>query len=108
MGSIHRDVPEGGGVRAVKALKLPAVDRPEEPPVQLIGALKALSSGKASEHQQGLAWDYIVRNLSGVKQQSFRADDALSMAFMEGRRFVGSQMLSIVTIDTARLKKDDT
>lgn len=74
------------------------------PDLGQVGAIKALSNGQASEHQQSLAWAFILRALCGIQQQSFRKDDALGMAFMEGRRFVGSQLLSIASINTETMK----
>lgn len=94
-------------MRRVKALPLPAVDKPIEPELAQIGAIKALSTGKASEHQQGLAWNLILRALCGVQLPSYRSDaDTHAMAFMEGRRWVGSQLLSLATINTTSMKDD--
>lgn len=94
-------------VKRVRALALPAVDAPLSPGLPEAAAIKALAAGKASEHQQQLAWNLIVRGCSGVQLPSFRGGgDALGMAFMEGRRFVGSQLLSIASIDTSRMKDD--
>lgn len=94
--------------RRVRALPLPAVDAPIAPNIAEITAIKALSLGNASEHQQHMAWGLILRGASGVQCQSFRANDALGMAFAEGRRFVGSQLLTISQIDTSTMKRDDT
>lgn len=98
----------GATPRRLRALALPPVDKPAEPTLAEVAAIKALSTGKASEHQQGIAWNFILRRAAGIQEQSFRSNDALGMAFKDGRRFVGIQLLTISQIDTSTMKKDDT
>ncbi len=87
-------------------LPQPAVDDRYPPTKTEIHALRAFTNGKASEHQQGIVLDLILHKLAAVGAQSFRKDDALGMAFMEGRRFVGSQLVTIAAIDTTSMKDD--
>lgn len=91
--------------RRVRALPAPPVDQAPSATLAQIGALKALAAGKASEHQQGLAWAFILRAACGVQAQSFRADP-YATAFMEGRRFAGSVLLTLSMTDTTSLKDD--
>jgi hypothetical protein len=93
--------------RRIRALPPPAVDEAPRPDLPQIGAIKSLAAGTASEHQQRLAWDFILREAAAIKAQSFRSNDALGMAFMEGRRFVASTLLTIANIDTTTMKDDD-
>lgn len=92
--------------RRIRALPAPLVDKAPDATLPQIGALKALAAGTASKHQQALAWEYILRSASGVQSQSFRSDP-YQTAFMEGRRFVGSVLLTLSNIDTTTMKDDN-
>jgi hypothetical protein len=77
------------------------VGEPHEPPLydnSVIAAIRALSSGAASEAQQKTAWDWIVYQASGYFDLSYRPgeDGRRATDFMEGRRFVGAQMLKML------------
>ena len=89
----------------VKALAAPPVDRAPIASIHQVSALKALSTGKASEHQQNLAWEFILRRACAVQAQSFRSDPQQT-AFMEGRRFAGSVLLTLASIDVSTMKDD--
>ena len=93
--------------RRVRAISQPAVDQAAPVSLPEAEAIKALAYGRASEHQQLVAWQFITQRAGPVQAQSFRANDAIGMAFMEGRRFVGSQLITIAAIDI-KLVKDDT
>lgn len=93
--------------KRIRALPVPPVDKAPEASLPQIGALKALSAGTASDHQQRLAWEFIIRGACAIQAQSFRAGDPYAMAFMEGRRFAGSTLLTLANIDTTTMKDDD-
>lgn len=93
--------------RRVRALPVAPVDKAPEATLPQIGALKALAAGTASQHQQRLAWEFILRSACAVQAQSFRPNDPNATAFMEGRRFVGSALLTLANIDTTTMKDDD-
>lgn len=61
-------------------------------------ALKALAAGAATGPQQRLAYGFILHALAGVDRSSFVPEDdgGLTMAWREGRRFVGRHMRRIV------------
>lgn len=66
-----------------------------------IAAVKALSRGEATPDQQLHALRYIVETLSGYYDISFRPEPdggALGMAFHEGRRFVGAQLVKMTKL----------
>lgn len=66
---------------------------------RIIYAIRALKAGTASEAQQQIAWDWIVYYASGYNELSYRPDEAggeRATIFMEGRRFVGAQMLKML------------
>lgn len=89
----------------IRPLPAPPVDKAPDATIQQIGALKALAGGRASPHQQNMAWDFILRSACAIQAQSFRPDPQQT-AFMEGRRFVGSVLLTLANIDTTTMKDD--
>lgn len=60
-------------------------------------ALKAMAQGNAQPHQQQVLLDWLIKEASGVGVQSFRAGDSHATAFAEGRRFVGVQLVHLMT-----------
>lgn len=74
-------------------------------------ALQALYYGRATEDQQREAFAYIVQKLCGVGEPSFRPPEidprGLSMAFAEGKRFVGLQLLKFAQLNLALLREKD-
>ena len=76
--------------------------QPHEPPLydnSIIAALRALATGTANDGQQKKAWDWIVYQVSGYNELSYRPTEAggeRATIFMEGRRFVGAQMLKML------------
>jgi hypothetical protein len=75
---------------------------PHEPPIyddQTIAAIRALYTGTANEGQQVRAWNWIVYFAAGYHDLSYRPggeDGRRASDFMEGRRFVGAQMLKLL------------
>lgn len=93
-------------MRQIKPLKIRAVDEPAPFDAAIAAAMQGLSRGQASEHQQRIAYDWLLREAAGIGQQSFRAGDSHATAFMEGRRFVAAQMVALTMIDIQKLKDD--
>lgn len=95
---------------------MPALPRrtgqPHEPTQyddQIIAAVRALHSGTANEGQQKAAWDWIVYRASGYNDLSYRPggeDGRRASDFMEGRRFVGAQMLKLLQPILTRKQKE--
>jgi hypothetical protein len=83
-------------VKRVSQFKLRAVNEPAPFDELIRGGLKALQAGTATAHQQGAVLDWIVKEASGIGAPSYR-DDPYATAFAEGRRFVGIQILDILT-----------
>lgn len=92
----------------MKRLTIPPVDAPAPFDVLIAASIKALAAGKASEHQQGIAYDWIMKQAAGIGSQSYRGGDSHATAFMEGRRFVAAQLLALQAIDIEKLKKATT
>lgn len=66
-------------------------------PVGVRQAVRALGEGKAAEHQQQLALNWILLDLCGVKDSCFREGKPDTTAFLEGRRFVGLILAKVMT-----------
>src|SRR3990167_2567817 len=83
-------------------MTLPRTGAPHEPPEHdntIVAALRAVAGGIADETQQKKAWDWIVYHISGYLDLSYRPSEAggeRATTFMEGRRFVGAQMLKML------------
>ena len=69
-------------------------------------ALQALAEGKASEHQQKRALDWIITKASGAYDMSFRPDNERVTAFAEGKRFVGLSIIHELKINVGKLRRD--
>ena len=91
----------------LKRVQPPPVDTPADFSIADHAALKAVYGGTANEAQQKRAMDWIIKHASGVGAQSYRSDPHAT-AFMEGRRFVGMQLMALFTMTTEELKKRTT
>lgn len=66
-----------------------------------VAAIRALARGEATVAQQVHALQYIVETLAGYYDISFRPEPdggAMGMAFHEGRRFVGAQLVKLTKL----------
>lgn len=82
---------------------LPAADDPAAWTPAIAIAIKCLKTGTATDAQQIRAFDWIVHAASAKNLQSYRADP-YGTAFMEGRRFVGAQIMGMVEIDLEKVE----
>ena len=57
-----------------------------------VQAVRALQRGEATERQQVLALEYMIR-AAGTHDQSYRPGDPHATAFAEGRRWVGNTLI---------------
>ena len=57
-----------------------------------VQAVRALYNGTATERQQRMALDYMIRAF-GTHDISYRVDDPLATAFCEGKRFAGTTLV---------------
>jgi len=72
------------------------------------GAIQALNRGDADEAQQQHALRYIVESICSCYDASFRpgaADGDRATAFAEGKRFVGLQIVKLIKLNLAALRK---
>lgn len=66
----------------------------------LVMAMRALQDGVATDSQQKLALDWIIRKASNLYDMSYRLPEdggSSGTDFHEGRRFVGSQIVKMLT-----------
>lgn len=66
-------------------------------------AIRACLAGNANEGQQKRAMDWIITQASNLYDMSYRPEvqgGALAMAFAEGRRFVGNQIVKMTRPET--------
>lgn len=70
------------------------------------GAMQALARGKAAEHQQKLALDYIIQTIAGTYDAHYHAgpDGARNTDFALGRAFVGQQIVKLLKLNLTALR----
>lgn len=80
------------------------------PPVPVTVALKALHAGAASPEQQRMALVWIVNIAAATQGLSYQPghDGDRDTCFMEGRRFVGRQILDEIELPAETLRKRNT
>lgn len=69
-------------------------------------ALKALEAGTADADQQQRALHWIVHAGARVNRMSFDPDSPRGSDFAEGRRFLGLQILRLVTTPVEDLERE--
>jgi hypothetical protein len=70
-----------------------------------IQALRAVHSGEATARQQRLFFNYAMR-ASGYSDNSYRPGDSHATAFAEGKRWIGTTLIWMLTVAPARTDKD--
>lgn len=71
-----------------------------------VGAIKACIAGEARPDQQQRAMSWIINKAAMTYDQSFAGPGQSDvMAFIEGRRSVGNQIVKLSKIDLAALNK---
>lgn len=87
--------------------KLPAAApwKPTEWEPADVAAIQALVRGDASPEQQRRAIDYIIKDIAGTYDLSYRPDSERDSTFAEGKRFVGLQIVKAVNLNLARIKQ---
>lgn len=69
-------------------------------PAHITGALKALSNGNANDGQQKNALKWIIEDLCGTYDMSFRPASVRDSDFAEGKRHVGNQIVRQLKLKT--------
>jgi hypothetical protein len=89
-----------------KPLDIPQPFEPYEwaSDLPFVYALKALHEGKATEEQQRLILDKLMK-LTGYYDLSYRPDSDRNTAFAEGKRFIGAQVVKMVNLSSAVIEQ---
>ena len=70
-------------------------------------ALKALYAGEATAYQQRLALQIIINKLSRAQDLPYIPGSFDETAFLNGRAFVGQQLLKYFNLPVGKLKEDN-
>lgn len=70
-----------------------------------VAAIQALTRGEATADQQRRAVDYIIRDIAGTYDMSYRPSSDRDTAFAEGKRFVGLQIVKAVNLNLAAIRQ---
>lgn len=68
-----------------------------------VSALQALARGDADADQQKRALDWIIRKAALTYDVSFQPESDRATAFAEGRRFVGLEVVKLLSLSTRDL-----
>lgn len=68
-------------------------------------AFKALARGEATADQQKHALNFLVNELAGTYDLSYRPERPYDTSFAEGKRHVGLQVVKLLNVDLMRLKQ---
>ena len=90
--------------REFKPLPQVPATQPAVLPLAVAVAIKALNDGRASDHQQRMAFQWIVFEAGGKAQFPYHPNDR-DTTFALGRLFVADQILGAVRVDVATLKE---
>lgn len=94
-------------MKQIKPVPQPPVDAPAQFGIPDAAAIKALEKGEATAEQQRRALDWILRAACDLGGIGFRGEAPNALAFHEGRRFVGSQIVGLLKVDINKLKDDN-
>jgi len=70
-------------------------------------AVQALSHGTADKEQQIRALKWIVEDVCGTYDMSYRPDSTRDSDFAEGKRFVGNQIVKMTVLNIANLRSEN-
>lgn len=82
-----------------KPKAVPAYFRCDYDPEFHPSAMLAFSEGRATEHQQKLLFEWIVRQACATYEQTFVPGDPHASAFMDGRTYAGQQILKMTRLN---------
>lgn len=71
-------------------------------------AVQAVMYGRASEDQQKRAMAFIVNQICGTYDLSYRPTSDRDTAFAEGKRMVGLQLVKFAQLNIAQLRGTNT
>ena len=69
-----------------------------------VSAIQQLERGEATPEMQRRALSWIVNEVCGTYDQSYREGDTHETAFAEGKRFVGNTLIKMLKIDPSKVR----
>ena len=90
--------------------RIPPAFQPPKWEVEDLGALRALARGDALPHQQTRILKFIVEKLCLTYDVSYRPgglEGDRETSFAEGRRFVGTQIVGLLTVNPAAVRGEE-
>lgn len=80
--------------------------KPAKWDISIAGAIQGLARGDCDPHQQRNALKWIVEELCGYYDISYRPGQSgeRDTAFAEGKRFVGAQIVKMTKVNIAKLR----
>ena len=96
-----------------KPKAVPPCFRYDYDPVLIPACIQALAEGKATEHQQVVAYNWIVEQAAATYQTAFVPGDPHASSFLAGRAYVGHAIRKMRVIkpgafQTAPINKETT
>lgn len=70
-------------------------------------SIQALAAGTADNHQQQRALKWIIEIAAGTYEPSYRGGSESEVAFLEGRRYVGLQIVRELKLVVPNLRRND-
>lgn len=96
-------------MKTPEPVKVPTLAlRPDAPaPYEVAEAasFQALQRGDASPHQQQLALKWLIERAAGTYEHHYYPSDR-DTAFALGRRFVGQQVVKLLTLNLSTLRRE--
>lgn len=78
---------------------------PAEYKAKEVSAIQALARGDATPEQQKQSLEWIINELAGTYDLSYRPESDRDTTFAEGKRYVGLQLVKMLKIVISRLKE---
>src|SRR5690349_4463662 len=72
-----------------------------------VTALQALQRGDCPEHLQKRALKFIIENLCGTYDMSYRPQSTRDTDFAEGKRHVGNQIVKLLNLNLSAISRRD-
>lgn len=71
-----------------------------------VRCIQALARGDADERMQKDALDWVIKTVAGTYDMSYRPESDRDTCFAEGRRFVGTQLVKMLSLIPSKIKDD--
>lgn len=71
-----------------------------------VRCIQALARGDAPPEMQRDALDWIVKTVAATYDMSYRPESERDTCFAEGRRFVGNQLVKMLSLIPSKIKEE--